>query len=108
MARGRKSKVGDTRVAANGYHYTRTEEGWVLTHRLVAERALGRPLRHDERVRFKDGDRTNYADPDNLEVYTVKKSSIAKRRARIEARIEELKAELAALAEEESKLSQSA
>lgn len=92
--RGKKSNVGDTRVAQNGYHYTRTANGWELTHRLVVQRELGRDLQYDERIRFLDGDRSNYEDPDNLEVFTVAKGSSNKRRARIEARIEELTAQL--------------
>lgn len=94
--RGKKSKVGDTRVSANGYHYTRTKVGWQLTHRLVARDKLGRDLTPEERVRFLDGDRSNY-NPDNLEVYEIKESSKEKRRARIEARIEELQAQLGEL-----------
>lgn len=95
--RGQKSKQGDTRVAPNGYHYTRTKEGWQLTHRLVAARKLGRDLESDERVRFVDGDRSNYSDPSNLEVFTVKKGSSEKQRARLNARIEELIAQRDAL-----------
>ncbi len=94
MTRGQKSEIGDTRVAPNGYHYTRTAKGWELTHRLVAERRLGRSLEYNERVRYIDGDRSNYADPDNLAVYRVREASTAKRKARIEARIEELQAQL--------------
>lgn len=99
MARGKKARIGDTRTSANGYHYTRTERGWELTHRLTAERKLGRPLQDNERVRFVDGDRTNYGDPDNIEVYEVRKGSIAKRKAQLEARKEALEAELAELEE---------
>lgn len=99
MARGRKAKIGDTRVSANGYHYTRTEKGWELTHRLTAEKKLGRPLRDNERVRLVDGDRGNYSDPANVEVYEVKKGSIARRKAQLEARKEALEAELAELEE---------
>ena len=102
MARGQKAKVGDTRIAPNGYHYTRTKAGWVLTHRLTAERKLGRPLSKDERVRFVDGDRTNYSDPNNIEVYEVRRGSIAKRRAQLEARKEAIEAELAELESLES------
>ena len=93
MARGKASKVGDVRVSPNGYHYTRTETGWELTHRLVAERKLGRKLSPEERVRFVNGDRTDRS-PDNLEVYRIKERSKEQKRARIEARIEELQAQL--------------
>jgi hypothetical protein len=97
MVRGRSSKVGDTRIAANGYHYTRTDDGWTLTHRIVAERKIGRALSYDERVRFIDGDRSNFRDPDNLDVYQVREASVEKRKARIAARIDELQAQLAEL-----------
>jgi hypothetical protein len=97
MPRGRKSKVGETRVSRNGYHYTRTESGWELTHRLVIEQRLGRDLRDDERVRFLDGDRSNI-DPSNLECYTVGEKTKERKRAQIESRIEDLKAQLEELA----------
>ena len=92
--RGQKSKTGDTRIAANGYHYTRTTGGWELTHRISAERKLGRALAYDERVRFIDGDRSNFDDPGNLDVYRVRQATKAKKRARLEARIDELQAQL--------------
>lgn len=97
MTRGRKSKTGDTRIAPNGYHYTRTASGWELTHRITAEQKLGRPLAYDERVRYVDGNRSNFDDPDNLAVYKVREASTAKRKARIEARIEELQSQLSEL-----------
>jgi HNH endonuclease len=96
VTRGKKSRVGSTRVAPNGYHYTRIQDGWVLTHRLNIERHMGRKLNYDERVKFKDGDRNN-TDVSNLEVFTVKKGSNEKKRARLEARIEDLQAQLAEL-----------
>lgn len=93
MTRGKKSEVGDTRVAPNGYHYTRTDNGWKLTSRVIAERTLGRELEDDERVTFVDGDRTNL-DPKNLSVRPVRRSTANKRRAIIEAKVEELMAQL--------------
>lgn len=36
-------------------------------HRIVAEAKMGRPLRSDEDVHHRDGDRTN-CHPDNLEI----------------------------------------
>lgn len=100
MTRGRASQVGDTRWSPNGYHYTRTARGWQLTHRLVAEETLGRPVGEDERVRFLDGDRTNL-DPDNIEVYKSKPQTPARRRAQIEAKIADLQAQLEELELEE-------
>lgn len=92
--RGSKSEPGDTRVAKNGYHYTRTEEKWELTHHIVAEKKLGRPLKDTERVVFVDGDRTNL-EPDNLEVRPKVTSSLRKKEANLVARIAELEAQLA-------------
>jgi hypothetical protein len=71
MGRGRNAKDGETRTAPNGYHYTKVDGTWRLTHHLVAERKLGRALKDDERVYFKDKDRDNLS-PDNLEVRPVK------------------------------------
>lgn len=98
MARGKAAKEGDTRVAKNGYHYTRTSDKWRLTHHLVAEKKLGRLLHDDERVSFKDKDKTNHS-PDNLIIQKQGSGSNARRRAQIIARIEELQAELLSLPE---------
>jgi hypothetical protein len=98
--RGQTSKPGDTRVSPNGYHYTRTEEGWVLTARLIAGETRGEPLAKNERVRFVDGDRTNL-DPANIMAYIVREGSRAKKAARIKSRIEELQAELQDIENEE-------
>jgi hypothetical protein len=91
--RGSRSEVGDTRVAKNGYHYTKTEERWRLTHHLVAERHLGRLLSANERVVFVDGDRTNL-DPANIQVKRKITSSLRKKEANLVARIAELTAQL--------------
>lgn len=101
MARGQKSEVGDTRWSPNNYHYTRTEEKWELTHKLVIEKHLGRKLLPNERVRYKDNNKKNYNDPDNLQVYVVKQASNQKRRATLEAKLAEIQAELDALDKEE-------
>lgn len=92
MARGNASPVGATRVSANGYHYTKTEDGWRLTHHLLAEEKLGRPLEDNERVYFVDKDRTNLS-KDNVEVKeTVDQTEkrIADLRARIRRDQDEL------------------
>jgi len=96
MTRGVRSNVGDTRVAPNGYHYTRTGEGWQLTHRVMAERDLGRRLLSNERIRFLDRDRANL-NPSNIEVYTTKEKTVAAKKAVLESKIEDLQAELEAL-----------
>lgn len=98
MARGKAAKEGDERVAPNGYHYTRTSSKWRLTHHIIAEQILGRPLRDDERVSFKDKDRKNLS-KDNIVISVQGSGSVARRRAQLQARIAELQAELASLPE---------
>lgn len=93
MARGKNAKVGDKRWSPNGYHYTRCEEGWRLTHHLIAEKNLGRRLQSGERVKFVDGNKKNFA-PDNIAVTKMGQGSLNRRKAQLEARIEELQAEL--------------
>lgn len=91
MPRGRPSKDGDTNVSANGYHYTKIGGKFRLTHHIIAERALGRPIASDETVSFGDGDRTNL-DPSNI-VVSKRKTSINGKIAALNARILELTAE---------------
>lgn len=93
MARGKAAKVGDSYVSANGYKYIRTEKEWKLAHHIIAEENLGRALNADERVRFKDGDRSNLTS-DNIMVVERGRGSLRRRKAQLEARIDELKAEL--------------
>lgn len=102
MARGQQSQLGDTFINANGYSHTKTEEGWRLTHHLVAEAEIGRRINtNTETVRFKDGDRTNLK-PDNIVVAPKKTETANKRlasliaqRAEIDAQIKDIQAELA-------------
>lgn len=111
MGRGQTAEVGATRVAANGYHYTkvanhpRASNGWILTHWLTAEKKLGRPLKENETVRFVE--KKYKKDPYNTAGVTVikkKTSSLRRRLAQIEARIEELEAEKKYILEELSKV----
>lgn len=92
MTRGKPSKVGDVRQAQNGYWYTKTDVGQRLTHHIVAETKLGRPLRSDERAIFVDRDRNNL-DPKNIHIVKKGSRSIRARIAIIEARVKELLAE---------------
>jgi wyosine [tRNA(Phe)-imidazoG37] synthetase (radical SAM superfamily) len=81
-------------VSQNGYDYTKCEDGWRLTHHLVAERTLGRSINYDqELVTFKDKDRRNL-NPDNIQVQKKGKSSYARRLAQLEARKDEIEAEI--------------
>lgn len=99
MARGKAAQIGDTMINANGYHNTRTAEGWRLTHQIVAEKKLGRPLQPDEMVKFADGDRKNL-NPTNIVVIKKNKQSARKRKARLEANLLELVAQLQEVNEE--------
>lgn len=94
--RGSRSEVGATKVAKNGYHYTKTEDRWRLTHHIIAEENLGRKLTADERVVFIDGDRTNL-DLDNISVRRKNTASLRRKEAQLATRIEELQAELDAV-----------
>ncbi len=91
--RGQKSNPGDTRTAKNGYHYTCTSDGWMLTHRVLVEKDMDRALHDNERIKFVDGDRTNL-DLSNLEVYQVRQKTRHQRMSRLESKIEELQIEL--------------
>lgn len=91
--RGEAARNGERRVAANGYHYVKKDGKWRLTHHVVAEENLGRPLRSDEGVFFKDKDRNNLK-PENIGVRIKGNVSAATKRARLEARIAEAQAQL--------------
>lgn len=92
MPRGTRAKEGDVSIAQNGYSYTHTKEGRRLTHHIIAEEKLGRPLASNERVSFADGDRTNF-DPSNILVTIKQAASIASRLAKVNRKIHELQQE---------------
>ena len=58
---------------------SRSNQGWIKEHRFVAEQMLGRPLRRDEIVHHKDGNKLNNS-PDNLMVLTNKEHSLLHKR----------------------------
>jgi hypothetical protein len=91
MPRGQASQIGTRRTSPNGYLYEKTEHGWVLVHRLIAEKKLGRELMPNEYATFADGDRTNL-NPDNIIVRARGRTSLRRRLAQIEAHIKELEA----------------
>lgn len=92
MPRGKPSTDGDTRVAKNGYSYTKENGVWRLTHHILAETKLGRKLRVDERVEFKDGNRRHLV-VTNIVITIRGTASERTQLARIEARIDELTAQ---------------
>lgn len=61
-----KARVGKVWISTDGYKRVYNDDGKIqLYHRYVVEQFIGRPLRRDEPVKFKDGDTTN-CDIDNL------------------------------------------
>ena len=98
VPRGQKAEVGATRVAKNGYHYTKVADGWKLTHWITAEKVLGRPLGEEEMVQFVEPKfKKDPYNPQGIRVIKKRTSSLRKRKAQIEARIKELQAELASI-----------
>jgi len=93
--RGQTAELGAKRIAQNGYEYTKVEvdgkSQWRLSHHIIAEQMLGRPLRDDERVSFI-GSRRNLSE-DNIKVTLKGQTSVNRRLAQVEARIAELVAE---------------
>lgn len=84
--RGQKSDEGSTRIAPNGYHYSKEGGQWRLTHHILAEKKLGRPLMSWERVKFVDGNR-RHLDPKNLIVVDKGGITPEQKIALLEARI---------------------
>lgn len=92
MPRGRPSTDGETRISPNGYSYTRVNGCWRLSHHIVAEEMLGRPVDTEkEMIRFKTGNKLDLR-PENVEVIPKNKATTRKRLAQVEARIQELEA----------------
>lgn len=87
--RGSVAEVGARRTSPNGYLYEKTEDGWRLVHRLVMEEKLGRKLRENEYVCFRNEDKTDTSIK-NLELRHRGATSIRRRIAQLEARISEL------------------
>lgn len=60
----------DRFVDGQGYVKVRVDGKLVHEHRVVMEQKIGRKMQPGERVKWKDGDRTNNH-PDNLVLYGV-------------------------------------
>lgn len=94
MSRGKAAEEGATYWSQNGYHYTKKDNKFQLTHKLMMEEHLGRKLGDHERVRFIDGNRKNLT-IENLKVVIKGKASLNTQRARLVARRDELNAQIA-------------
>lgn len=105
MARGANAPVGAEMTSQNGYHYTKTEDGWKATSRIIAEKEiLHRPLQPNERVGFRNGNKLDFR-PENLVVTKTKTGldMMKRRRDALIVRIEELQAQLQDLEEDISR-----
>lgn len=100
VPRGKAAEDGATNVSPNGYHYTKQGGKWRLTHHITAEEMIGRPIDATERVEFIDKDRKDPYEKDNIRVVKKNKGTNARKRAQLEARIQELQAQLEELTED--------
>lgn len=97
MARGQEEEIGHVRVSKNGYSYTKIldEKGkpyWRLTHHIVAEKKLGRPLKEDERIAFVG--KPSDLSPGNIVVKKKALPPLDRRIATIKDKIADLEDEL--------------
>jgi hypothetical protein len=94
IATRKQAPLGTETVNQNGYTQVKTEDGWRAKHVLIAEKNLGRKIDPTkEMVRFDDGDRTNFS-PENIKVIPKRKSGTRKRLAQLEARRDDIIAEI--------------
>jgi hypothetical protein len=101
VSRGANKPVGSERWSQNGYHYTKTKEGWQLTNRMLLAEKLGRPLEKHERAIFVNGNKRDLR-PENIELATIKTNtdSLRKREAELEAKLEEIQGMLDSVREQ--------
>jgi hypothetical protein len=97
LLKGERASIGATRIAPNGYHYTKTlvdgQEAWRLTHHIKMEGYLGRPLLPGERVHFRTSNKLDFS-KENIFVHVQGTSSIKKTLARLYARRDEIAGEI--------------
>ena len=64
----RQRAEGETISHSSGYIQQKSDGKWIMQHRLVMEQIIGRPLKRDERVHHKNGNRQDNR-PENLELW---------------------------------------
>lgn len=74
------AKEGTRAPGGSGYFVVKVGKRWVLEHRHIMEKKLGRSLEPHERVHHKNGNRADNR-PQNLELWKVKKKDPAGVRA---------------------------
>jgi hypothetical protein len=111
---GKHQPVGSTRVAPNGYHYTKVSDlparklspgqsNWRLTHHIVAEeKILKRPLLPDERVVFVNKNNRLDLRAENIRVEKKKGKTREAAVAALRAKYEDIRAQLIEMGEEVS------
>lgn len=102
--------VGSTRVAPNGYHYTKVIDPgcrdadpsepeapfWRLTHHIKMEEYLGRRLEQNERVHFVDNSangKLNFRE-DNLKIVVTGTVTIRKKLSQLYAKRTDIQKEI--------------
>lgn len=94
MAKGKAVDNGSTRVAPNGYHYTKVNGTWRLTHHIKMEEYIGRKLRDGERVHFVTGNKLDFSKK-NLRLVVQGTTTARKKVAQLEAKLQDVQADLA-------------
>jgi hypothetical protein len=96
---GKSKPEGSTYTADNGYHYTKKDGKFRLTHHIIMEEKLSREILPGERVEFIDRDRTNLH-PDNIRIVNKNATSLKTQLARLYARRDEILAQIEDLEEQ--------
>jgi len=93
--------LGSTRLAPNGYHYTKVQEArfndgepyWRLTHHIYMEKYLGRQLLEGERVHFNSDNKQDFSQK-NLRIVMAGTTTIRKKLAQLYAKRTDLEKDI--------------